>query len=106
LSISQGRRSRSAAQPRVIALKLRETRTQCDRFPPLSATYDDAGNATQLDYPGGTTIDTTFTANKRRDVISKGGSQVADYHRVGQRADSLRFETGLPDVVLSTLTSI
>jgi hypothetical protein len=61
-------------------------------------TYDDGGNVLTLDYPGGTTIATTFDSNNRRDVISKDGSQIADYDYIGQRVDSLIFETGANDI--------
>ena len=49
--------------------------------------YELAGNVTQLAYPGGTTVATTFDGNNRRDVIDKDGSQIADYDYVGRRVD-------------------
>ena len=65
--------------------------------------YDLPGNVTQLNYPGGTTIATTYDANHRRDVIDKDASQIADYDYVGpgNRPRKLTFETGVTDVVQS-----
>ncbi len=61
--------------------------------------YDKVGSVTALYYPGGAlTISRTMTAANLTDVISRNGTQIADYDYVGSRVESLIYETGANDV--------
>ena len=61
--------------------------------------YDKVGNTTALYYPGGAlTISRTVTPANLANVISRNGTQMADYDYVGGRVASLIYETGANDV--------
>ncbi len=66
--------------------------------------YDKVGSITALYYPGGSlTISRTMTANNLANIISRNGTQLADYNYVSGRVKSLTYETGNDDVSATRL---
>jgi len=64
--------------------------------------YDLAANVTALYYPAGdVTIARTLTAANQLNVVSRNGSQLADYDYVGHRVNRLIYETGANDVTFT-----